>query len=286
MAGPAPLHRPIMRSLPNRLWQPLVTHALHSRAAWLLGWRLLVPLLRRRARMRLGRLTPGAVTVITVNWNGLPYLRVLLDVVRRRSPDSVRIVVVDNGSTDGSRDFLRARRDVEPVLLPANLGHDLALDLAVLTCQTEFFITLDVDAFPLTTGWIEKLLAPLVGGTAEISGARLWRPYVHPCCLAMRTARFVRAGHTFRSRYQPGTDTEPARGDVGEEMSAREAPRLHFFEVTSQRGPGDVGTVFGDLVYHNFYGTRFGAGHTTLDGGIQPDDPRRAWAEAVQRYVR
>jgi hypothetical protein len=101
----------------------------------------------------------------------------------------------------------------------------------------------------------------------------------------MRTARFVGAGHSFRSHYEPETDFGPASGDVGEDMSAREAPRLHFFEVTSQRGPGDVGTVFGELVYHNFYGTRFGAGHSTLDGGIRPDDPRIAWAEAVRQYA-
>ncbi|MGY1831671.1 glycosyltransferase family 2 protein [Geodermatophilus sp. SYSU D01180] len=286
MTGTAPPHGRSPRVLLHRLWRPLATHPLVGRAPWLIGWRLLVPLLRRLSRMRLGSLEPGAVTVITVNWNGAPYLRVLLDVVRSRSPSDVRIVVVDNGSTDDSRELLRERRDVRRWLLPVNLGHDLALDLAVLTCRTEYFITLDVDAFPLTTGWIDRLLVPLANGTAEISGARLWRPYVHPCCLAMRTARFVRSGHSFRSRYQPETDTEPARGDVGEEMSAREAPRLHFFEVTSQRGPGDVGTVFGDLVYHNFYGTRFGAGHSTLDGGIRPDDPRLAWAEAVERYVR
>lgn len=275
---------PISRTFRNQLRQALA-HPLVGRVAWLTGWRLLVPVLRRLARRRTGRLASGSVTVITVNWNGSPYLRVLLDAVRDRSPDDVRIVVVDNGSTDSSRDLLRARSDVESILLPVNVGHDLALDLAVLTCRTEFFVTLDVDAFPLTTDWLETLLAPLVEGSAEISGARLWRPYVHPCCLAMRTARFIRAGHSFRSRYLPDTDSEPARGDVGEDMSAQEAPRLHFFEVTSQRGPGDVGTVFGELVYHNFYGTRFGAGHATLDGGIRPEDPRTAWAEALQRYL-
>ena len=77
-----------------------------------------------------------------------------------------------------------------------------------------------------------------------------------------------------------------ASGDVGEEISAREAPHLHFFDISSQRGPGDIGTVFSDVVYHNFYGTRFGAGQAELDSGIVPDDPRSAWAEALDRYVR
>ena len=68
-------------------------------------------------------------------------------------------------------------------------------------------------------------------------------------------------------------------------MSAREPGRLHFFEPTSQRGPGDVGTVFGDLVYHNFYSTRFGTTRApTLDAVVGRDDPTAAWDEALARY--
>ncbi|MGY1745228.1 glycosyltransferase family 2 protein [Blastococcus sp. SYSU D00695] len=255
------------------------------RTARALGWRVVVPLLRRRALRRLGDLEPGAVTLVTVNWNSWPFLADVLDVVRRRSPPDLRVLVVDNGSVDGSRRHLAARRDVRTLLLPVNLGHDLALDLAVLSCRTEFVVTLDVDAFPLHDRWLPELLAPLDRG-AEISGARLWRPFVHPCFLGMRTARFVRRGHSFRARYRPHAADRVATGDVGEEMSAREAPRLHFFDITSQRGPGDIGTVFGDVAYHNFYGTRFGTGQQTLDGGITPTDPRAAWAEALQRYAR
>ena len=68
-------------------------------------------------------------------------------------------------------------------------------------------------------------------------------------------------------------------------MSAREPGRLHFFDPTSQRGPGDVGTVFGNIVYHNFYSTRF---ETTrdpiLDGVVGRDDPAAAWQEALALY--
>jgi hypothetical protein len=268
------------RSLDKVLGHPRTT-----RAARVLARRVLIPLARHRARTRVDRLASGQVTIVTVNWNSWDYLTVLLDVVRRRSPVGTRILVVDNGSTDGSRRHLRHRDDVETLFLPVNLGHEIALDLGVLSCRTEFFIVLDVDAFPLHNRWTSELLTPLDHG-AEVSGARLWRPYVHPCCLAMRTARFVTRGHSFRSDYRPRTESAVASGDVGEELSAREAPRLHFFDISSQRGPGDIGTVFGDLVYHNFYGTRFGGGKAVLDKHITPGDPRAAWAEALERYVR
>lgn len=251
----------------------------------LLGWRMAVPLLRTRARRRLPHLEPGAATVVTVNWNSWPHLQVLIDVVRRRSPANTRIIAVDNGSDDGSRRRISQRPEVKGLLLPANVGHELAMDLGVLMAETEFVVALDVDAFPLRDDWLERLLTPLSEG-AQVSGARLNREYVHPCCWAMRKARFVERGHSFRSHYRPREAGRDASGDVGEEISAAEAPHLHFFDVTSQRGPGDVGTVFGDLVYHNFYATRFNAtSEATLDGVVGTDDPARAWDEALQRYV-
>jgi len=256
-----------------------------TRLAQGIGWRLLVPLLRRRARRRLDRLEPGA-TVVTVNWNSWPHCQVLIDVVRRRSPAGTRIIVVDNGSSDGSREQLAARADVRAVRLPLNVGHELALDIGVLLCESEHVVVFDVDAFPLHDDWLEELLAPLAEG-AQVAGARLNRSYVHPCCWAMRTARFVSMGHSFRSHYQPRSGERDASGDSGEEISLREAPAVRFFEVTSQRGPGDVGTVFGNLVYHNFYATRFNAtSEQTLDDVVAADDPARAWEEALERYVR
>ena len=256
-----------------------------ERLAQGIGWRLAVPLLRARARHRLARLEPGAATIVTVNWNSWPHLEVLIDVVQRRSSPRTRIIAVDNGSRDESRARLAGRPGVRAVKLPLNLGHELAMDLGVLRVETEFVVALDVDAFPLHDGWLDRLLGPLDEG-AQVSGARLNREYVHPCCWAMRTARFVEQGHSFRSHYVPRGEDRDASGDSGEEISAAEAPHLHFFEVTSQRGPGDVGTVFGDLVYHNFYATRFKASSaSTLDGVVAADDPSRAWQEALRRYV-
>jgi len=245
---------------------------------------VLVPLLRFRARRRLPRLRKGEVTIVTVSWDSWPYLSVLLRLVRKRSPGDVRILVVDNGSRDGSRGRLAGEPQVTAVKLPFNVGHELALDIGFLLVETEYVVALDIDAFPLHERWLDELLAPLSSG-CEISGARLNREYVHPCCLAMRTARFVEQKHSFRSHYRPRSEGRDASGDVGEEMSMRETGRLHFFDRTSQRGPGDVGTVFGGLVYHNFYATRFQAtSDQVLDASVRSSDAAAAWQQALQRY--
>ena len=76
-------------------------------------------------------------------------LEVLIDVVRRRSPASTRIIVVDNHSGDESRKRLAKLEDVRTVEIPVNVGHELAMDVGVLLADTEYVVALDVDAFPL-----------------------------------------------------------------------------------------------------------------------------------------
>lgn len=247
-------------------------------------WLCFVPALRLRALARIRRLQPDEATIVTVNWNSAAHLEVLLRLVQRRSPPGTRVLVVDNGSREDPRPLVADRPGVSLLRVPFNVGHDMALDIGFLSVRTEYVVALDVDAFPIDDRWLEELLAPLREG-CEVAGARLNRRYVHPCCLAMRTGRFVERKHSFRSRYRPREEGRDASGDVGEEISGREPGKLRFLNPTSQRGPGDVGTVFGDVVYHNFYSTRFQA--TTdplLDGQVSREDPAAAWREAVARY--
>ena len=49
--------------------------------------------------------SPGDVSVVTVNWNGKSHLSTLLPPLLALEPGEV--IVVDNGSTDGSQEFLR-----------------------------------------------------------------------------------------------------------------------------------------------------------------------------------
>jgi len=66
--------------------------------------------------------TPRISVVIPVR-NGMPYLHETLDSVRRQTRKPDEIVVVDNCSTDGTREFLRTQTDVrvidQPSLVPA-----------------------------------------------------------------------------------------------------------------------------------------------------------------------
>jgi hypothetical protein len=108
--------------------------------------------------------------------------------------------------------------------------------------------------------------------------------------MAMRVERFIRESHSFKpNRPWDAELLGSERWDVGERLSMAERERggsVHLIERTAVRGPGDVGSVFGEAVYHNFYGARFGATPLdVLDGEVSRDDPRLAWDEAVRRWL-
>jgi glycosyltransferase involved in cell wall biosynthesis len=225
------------------------------------------------------------VTIVTVNYNGAECLDALYIAVRYYSPIPVRILVVDNGSTDDSRAWYRAHRDVRVLRFPFNIGHGAAMDIGFYLAQTTIVVAYDIDAFPIDSRWWNEIVVPIREGRARVSGVSIWPlwhpqrpPFVHPCCLAMRRDDFIRRNHSFRENY-PTWDT-------GERISQREADSLHMVPSVSIRGPGPVGMVFGGVIYHNFYGTRF-KGNTleTIDVSVDRGSPEAAWSEAVARYI-
>lgn len=245
---------------------------------WLAAIRCLLPL-------------HNGVTVVIVNWNGLHLLRDTLAALRRYAPDA-RVIVVDNGSTDGSVDWLRTQ-GVKTIPLDTNMRHGPGLDIGFLAARTRYVIALDSDAFPISPDWLDTLLGPLntahvvgvEGGIArdqaliDRSTAHRTRPaFVHPCCAAMRLRRFVYRRHTWR------THKTDRKMDVGELLSQREAGHLAFLEPTSLRGPGSLGQVHGRVVYHNAYGTRHQREGAVVDG-LTVDEPHAAWSEAVAAYL-
>lgn len=245
-----------MTTGPGRFPSPLrgakgrVVRSLGAAAAW------------TARRTREHRYQPG-VTVLTVNWNALPFLRSMLDVTIARSPADTQFLVVDNASNDGSLAHLRALSDVRVLSLPLNVGHGVALDLGVALVDTEYLAVLDVDAFPISPDWLTESTTALERG-AQIAGAHMHRNFIHPCFLVTRTEMLHRYQLTFRpvGALSPDQRRAPLFLDVGEALAQRTIVRfggsqaLHPFPITSARGPGMAGAVFGHLVYHNMYATQ------------------------------
>lgn len=101
-----------------------------------------------------------AVTVVVVNWNGKHLLEECLPSIQRQSFTDFEIVVVDNGSTDGSVEFLRTFPGVQVIELPANQGFAGPNNLAFERARGSWIATINND-LTLAPGWLETLILAL-----------------------------------------------------------------------------------------------------------------------------
>ena len=129
------------------------------------------------------------VAVAIPSWNTIGFLPACLESLAGQGLE-LETLVVDNGSTDGSVDFLR-REGVPHVALPGNTGFAAAVNLAVARTGAAAVLVLNADTV-LEPGCVAELLAALEadptlagvqprilqsdegGGRASVAGARLY----------------------------------------------------------------------------------------------------------------
>ena len=86
---------------------------------------------------------PGPVAVVIPSWNSLALLPVCLDSLRAQEVE-LELLVVDNGSVDGSVEYLR-ERGVPHLALPENVGFAAAVNLGVARTAAPLVLVLNVD---------------------------------------------------------------------------------------------------------------------------------------------
>lgn len=103
---------------------------------------------------------PPVATVVVVTWQGAHLLPACLESLRRQTvPHSV--VVVDNGSTDGTAELLAARfPEVVVVQTGANLGFAGGAQAGLEAARTPYVALLNNDAVA-EPGWLAALVAAL-----------------------------------------------------------------------------------------------------------------------------
>lgn len=87
----------------------------------------------------------GLVSIIVVNWNGADDLPSCLEAVRGQDYRAVQCIVVDNASTDGSREYLSRQQDLQLIRNPLNRGFAPALNQAIRESRGEFVLSLNPD---------------------------------------------------------------------------------------------------------------------------------------------
>ncbi|MCI4331483.1 MAG: glycosyltransferase family 2 protein, partial [Thermoplasmata archaeon] len=103
------------------------------------------------------------VSVIIPTWNGLPLLRACLAGLSAQSHRELEIIVVDDGSTDGTAEFVRGLgATVRAVVLPGNRGFAVAMNAGFRAARGEQLIALNNDAVP-----DPEFVAEMVGSSSE-----------------------------------------------------------------------------------------------------------------------
>lgn len=98
------------------------------------------------------------VTIIIPNYNGIAYLPVCLDALRRQDCQEFDTIVVDNGSADGSQALLaRDYPEVRVIALPGNQGFCGAVNAGISASRTPFVILLNNDT-EAASGFVRGLL--------------------------------------------------------------------------------------------------------------------------------
>ena len=103
------------------------------------------------------------VSIIIVNWNGRHLLEACLASLRRQTFQDREVILVDNGSTDGSVQWLADQHpEVQVVALTSNQGFCGGNNAGIRVARGEYIVLLNNDT-EVEPEWLEALVTHIAG---------------------------------------------------------------------------------------------------------------------------
>lgn len=97
------------------------------------------------------------VTIIIPNYNGLKFMEPCFAALNAQSEKDFDLLVVDNGSTDGSVEWLKEHK-LPSIFLPENTGFSGAVNVGIKASRTKYVILLNNDTEP-EPDYVKELVA-------------------------------------------------------------------------------------------------------------------------------
>ncbi len=118
----------------------------------------------------------GEVTIVIPHYQTPDSIRLCLRSIRRHTAPPYRVLVIDNGSTDGSLDYLRSVRWIEcvssGVANDITATHAIALNIGADRVETPYFLVMHSDTYVHRPGWLSFLVSRLEAGQYAAVGSR------------------------------------------------------------------------------------------------------------------
>lgn len=126
-------------------------------------------------------LTPGLVSISVVFHNELDWIEQCISMLKGQTYPSLELIIVDNCSSDGSRELLGRLDGKHHLLLnDANLGFAGGHNLGISASHGEFVLVINPDVF-LEPGYVERLVASARDNpNSGAFGGKLLRMYRTP----------------------------------------------------------------------------------------------------------
>ena len=97
-------------------------------------------------------------SILIINWNGEEFLTKCLNALHEQTIKDFEIILVDNGSDDGSVELIqRDHPYVKLILLDENKGYAAGNNIGAREARGDWLVLLNNDAYP-AVDWLEKLL--------------------------------------------------------------------------------------------------------------------------------
>lgn len=98
------------------------------------------------------------IAIVILTWNGLEFTRKCFESLNLASlPKWVKVIVVDNGSTDGTLEFLRTLKNIQLIENKQNLGYSRAVNIGINAANSEAdIILLNNDVELIEPDWLPR----------------------------------------------------------------------------------------------------------------------------------
>ncbi len=140
------------------------------------------------------------VSAVIPTWNRADLVASVLENLKQQTRRPDRILVVDNGSTDGTRGVVE-RAGAEWVGLATNRGFAFAVNEGIRRADGDWVLILNNDVV-LEPDWLERLLSAVQGANASFAVGKLLRGDTGNAILDGSWDLCSRGGYAWRCGYE------------------------------------------------------------------------------------